>query len=306
MCEYIGYYISSNNSSYKSLKENNDKLSGVIAAFLEVDEEGNIIENINNDDINLLTVLQKNLKIIPMVQNRGLKSEVSNKLLTNKDKWKYLVEELKRLLLKYKFKAVNFDLEGIKGKYKSIYTEFTLFVKKHLNRSGIELSLSIPAKTENHSDSSWTTAYDYQDLGIIADKTIIMAYDYHWPGGPPGPVAPFFWVRDVIDYAIMNIPVQKLYIGLPFYGYAWEVNGNSKRAHGLSYTQIMEIKEKHKCKIEWDQESRTPYIKLADREIWFENIASIMEKIKLINKYNLPGVAFWRLGLESPQIWNNL
>ena len=46
-----------------------------------------------------------------------------------------------------------------------------------------------------------------------------MAYDYHWNGSPPGPIAPIGWVRSVISYARTQIPASRLVLGNPLSGY---------------------------------------------------------------------------------------
>lgn len=306
MGKILAYFISANESSYKSLQTNSEKLQGVIPACLQIDKQGNLIANINERERTLFLSLKDNITITPMIQNYQLKSEVSNQFLINKDNWLRTVKQVLNFSERYNFKSINIDLEGVNGTNKDLYTEFISFLMKKISDIGIALSLSIPAKTENHNNSSWSAAYDYKKLGNIADEIIIMAYDYHWAGGPPGPIAPFFWVRDVIDYAIMKIPVHKLYLGIPCYGYDWIITGNNKKARGLSYSQIIKIKNEFDIKSEWDQDSKTPYMKYDNHEIWFENETSIMKKIELVGQYNLQGTAFWRLGLESPQIWKKL
>ena len=38
-------------------------------------------------------------------------------------------------------------------------------------------------------------------------------------------------------------------------------------------------------------------------EIWLEDAQSIAEKVKLVPKYNLAGIAQWKLGFENSSIW---
>ena len=38
-------------------------------------------------------------------------------------------------------------------------------------------------------------------------------------------------------------------------------------------------------------------------EIWLEDAQSIAEKVKLVSKYNLAGIAQWKLGFENSSIW---
>ena len=39
-------------------------------------------------------------------------------------------------------------------------------------------------------------------------------------------------------------------------------------------------------------------------QIWLEDSKSIAEKVKLIKKYKLAGVAEWKLGFENSGIWS--
>ena len=41
-------------------------------------------------------------------------------------------------------------------------------------------------------------------------------------------------------------------------------------------------------------------------QIWLEDAQSIAEKVKLIQKYNLAGVAQWKLGFENSSIWQTI
>jgi spore germination protein YaaH len=48
-----------------------------------------------------------------------------------------------------------------------------------------------------------------------------MAYDYHRPGTSPGPVAPLAWVEANIQNTLQTVPPEKLWLGIPGYGYRW-------------------------------------------------------------------------------------
>ena len=60
----------------------------------------------------------------------------------------------------------------------------------------------MPAKTAATASGAWSAAYDYRALAAHVDFLMIMAYDQHWRGDAPGPVAALPWVRDVIEYTL--------------------------------------------------------------------------------------------------------
>jgi len=229
--------------------------------------------------------------------------------LENEDARNIFINNLINFMKNSWFSGINIDLEGVNIKNKDKYNILIAEIAAVFRKYGYRLGLSIPAKSENNKDSTWSGAYNYGELGELADEVMIMAYDYHWPGGPAGPVAPLFWVQDVIDYAIIEIPPEKIYLGIALYGYDWEINSD-KSAEGLSYLQIKNLLDRYHSRIEWDQESWSPYFSYQkdskQHEVWFENQESIKKKIEVSREFQLAGVAFWRLGLEDIKIWKLL
>ncbi len=300
--EVLGFHLGYNKKGLETINNNNGLINKVIPTCLEVKPDGSI--QINTDKT--IKTYKDKSGIVPMVQNANMDSNVSNQLIGNQTAINRFIKDIILYLKSEGYNEVCIDIEGVKYKNKIQYTEFIKQVVDSLRQEGYYLSIVIPAKSENNQDSTWSGAYDYSSLGKITNKIIIMAYDFHWPGGPPGPIAPLSWVQDVIDYAIMEIPLGKLYVGLGLYGYDWILNGEQK-ARGLIYSQVKNIASNYNSKIEWDQESQSPYLRYIENgfehEVWFENKESIAKKIKLVDEFQLKGVVFWRLGQEDPDVW---
>jgi spore germination protein len=77
---------------------------------------------------------------------------------------------------------------------------------------------------------------DYTSIAAIADQIDVMAYDVHWPGGDPGPIAPMTGasgVRSVVAFIRdQNVPARKLAVAVPVYSYDWTVDANGLRRSG--------------------------------------------------------------------------
>ena len=64
--------------------------------------------------------------------------------------------------------------------------------------------------------------------------------------------------------------------------------------------------------VKWSDKYQEPFyvytdpITGAQREVWFENAATLKTKIHLVDKYKLSGVCIWRLGFEDPKFWDTL
>ena len=153
---------------------------------------------------------------------------------------------------------------------------------------------------------------DWQAISKYVDEFRIMTYDYGWRGSIPRPVAPYYWVEDVIKYAITQVPREKIYLGVPFYGYGWSDGFFSS----YTYATIELILSKYGVDMQYDPKEKTNklyYVSEFDtrdvkvpHEVWFENHVSLEAKLDLVKKYNLGGIAIWRLGKEDKANWRSI
>lgn len=298
-----GFHLTDSQHGIDIIRKYKGFLDCVIPGWIMVMADGSI--QIKRNEKYIKSYLGED-KIIPMVQNFNFDSSIGNNLIINKKAVNNFVSNIIKYLDCENYSGLCIDIKGVKYKLKKQYNEFINKTANKLNDEGYCLSVVIPAKSENNQDSTWSGAYDFSSLGKIVSNVIIMATDFHWPGGPPGPIAPLSWVHDVVDYAIIEIPPEKIYFAFGLYGYDWSLN-KEENARKLVYKQIKEIVERYNTRVEWDQESQSPYLRYKnnglEHEIWFENKRSIEKKIMLIDEFQLKGIVFWKLGQEDPGIW---
>jgi Glycosyl hydrolases family 18 len=107
-----------------------------------------------------------------------------------------------------------------------------------------QLRVATLARDQSQMDFDNLPAYipDYGALAQDADQVILMAYEYHWSSGDPGPIAPLDWVREVWKYAqTHHPPAGRMAIALAAYAYDWPVNTSGKTVHeaaDLTPTQV--------------------------------------------------------------------
>ena len=173
--------------------------------------------------------------------------------------------------------------------------------------NGKLVTLALASKTEDRYDG-FAGPFDYAALAPSFDYGVVMTYDQHYAGGEAGPVASIDWVEKVIKYATQSIPANKLLVGLPFYGYNWNLTyGGWARA--MSYDDIMHTVFAYGPGITMDPLSKTPmYTYSAGRngvhQIWFENSTSLGYKLDLAAKYGLAGWGAWRGDMEDENFWS--
>jgi spore germination protein YaaH len=279
----------------------------LIFCYLELNLDGQIRNNISTDVVEFGQ--EEQIKIISLIQNYNFERKIIDSFLNNKIAKEKVIEELVEIIKNYELAGFNIDFEYISPTNRSYLNNFIYNLADAIRDLGALVTISVPAKIKEDFSSNWTGAFDYETLGNHVDQMMIMGYDYHWRGGVPGPIAPIYWLEDVIEYALTKVSKEKIILGLPTYGYDWEV-GSNNLAQALSYTGVKQRLDKYDGEYSWDEDSSTPYFKYQsigeEHVVWFEDLTSLEEKLKLVKKYDLGGVVFWRLGLEDKRIWRKV
>mgnify|MGYP001127801650 FL=1 len=125
-------------------------------------------------------------------------------------------------------------------------------------------------------------------------------------------VAPLPNVRQVVEYALSEIPQEKIYLGIPDYGYDWPLpyRRGETRARSISNQRAVEIAVERRVEIAFDQRAQSPWFRYTDggvtHEVWFEDARSMSAKLGLVSEYGLHGAGYWNLMRPNPQGWTVL
>lgn len=232
----------------------------------------------------------------------------TEKFLNSKTARKEAIEFLIKEVIDTKSGGINIDFENMKDKY--AFTNHTKEVALAMRALGLLTSVDI--NKYDKTGGNWSVCYDRDALGDICDYVFVMAYDQNgtWSTAS-GPVAGFSWVEDVVKSVLSEVENQKLVLGVPFYVRHWkEQNGKVIKTSAISMQRANEIIKEKNAKITYSEKDGQDVAKWQeggfDYTIYLENASSILKKCTLINKYNLSGVASWRLGFETEDVWDKL
>lgn len=114
-------------------------------------------------------------------------------------------------------------------------------------------------------------------------------------------VAPLNQVRRVVEYALTQIPAEKIDLGIPNYGYDWPLpfeRGVTKAAT-INNVQAVRIAVEHGAEIQFDMVAESPFFTYVEdgvkHEVWFEDVRSLQGKFRLIKEYGLRGCGYWQI-----------
>jgi spore germination protein len=210
---------------------------------------------------------------------------------------------------KYGFRDIHFDFEFLRPADREAYNTFLRKAKARFQREGWLMSTALAPKTSATQKGKWYEGHDYRAHGQIADFVVIMTYEWGYSGGPAMAVSPIDQVRRVLEYAITEMPPNKIMMGQNLYGYDWTlpfVQGSVAKA--VSPQQAIELAARYKVQIQYDQKAQAPFFRYTAEdgkrhEVWFEDARSIQAKFNLIKELKIRGMSYWKLGLAFPQNW---
>lgn len=251
------------------------------------------------------------LMVIATLTEEGIFSnELADVMLNNPEIQAKLINEIANTVREKGYAGVDVDFEYIYPKDRAAYVEFIKNLTAAINPLGAEVFVALAPKTYSEQPGLLYEAHDYGALGAVADAVLLMTYEWGYSYGPPMAVAPINKVREVLDYGVTQIPPNKIFLGIPNYGYDWTLPyvQNESRARTISNTEAVEIAARVGAEIMFDEEAMSPFFEYTDemgREhiVWFEDARSIDAKMRLIDEYGLRGGGYWTIMNYFPQNW---
>lgn len=302
-----GYYVenySNDPVGYNSLSKHLGAVNMLIPFSYKVDQYGTISGKHISKPISLVrSAGGQVLALVNNINGSNFNSNTIHRMLNSSSARSRAVSGISRLLIENGYQGVNIDFENVPARDRTYLTAFFKELAAVLRPKGLLVTASVPAKTYNDTRSAHSGAYDYAAIAPYVDQLMIMAYDEHYAGGSAGPVASYPWVEKVIQYARKYYPSNKIVLGIAGYGYDW----TNRSGKAKNYTAIQNLISKYKVAPKWHSTYKVPYFTYKSwgitHQVWYENSHSTATKMTLVKKYNLRGVALWRLGYEDPNIW---
>ena len=287
-----------------------DGINVVSPAFFHLNQEGDLEENVGDEGKAYVTWAHNNgYKVWPMVQNAGSgMTEVTSDIMNSFDKRQELIEKIVKGCLDYELDGINIDFENMKKDDIDLFSRFIIELEPRLKSIGVVLSVDVTAPD---GADNWSLCFDRNVLGDVADYLIFMAYDqYGASSDKAGTTAGYNWIELNIKKFLETYEVEseKLVLGIPFYTRLWEENGSGE-LEGQEPVPMNEINETIPSGVQkqWDDELKQNYVEYEQNgmkyKMWIEDTDSLKEKVSLVKKYNLGGVAAWEKGMETDEVW---
>lgn len=298
--QVVGFYDEDQEHTQPSalslLKANKRRLDYLAPFWYKVKSDGSIETRVERDS--MAEAMKAGIPIVPLVNNdRGNDAFLHDTAARSR-----AVRNIARLVRDNNYAGVNIDFQLLKVDSKQELVAFMEELRRALPRGKLLQTSIIPVEQTTAKEET----YDYDKLAAAVDNVILMTYDRHGQESDPGPVAPIDWVENSIKIALdRGIPANKIFLGIATYGYDWRVGAKGEKAKIVPMKQVQaERTEKHEFD-EKTQSSRFSYNGTDGRhEVWYEDERTVGAKVALAKKYDLRGVAIWRMGYEDQNWWD--
>lgn len=272
-------------------------------------------ELIGIDDEELIRIA-RDFGVAPMMlistltEEGTFSNELAHQILNNPTARNNLINNTVNAMREKGYEGLDIDFEYVLPEDREAFVTFVRDMTNRLNEEGFTVLTALAPKISADQPGLLYEAHDYPSLGEAANRVLLMTYEWGYTYGPAMAVAPVNRVREVLDYAVTEIPREKIYMGIPNYGYDFTlpyVQGVS-RANSLSNVQAVELASRVGANIQYDEASQSPYFIYFDdqgkqHEVWFEDARSILAKLDLFSEYDFEGVGYWNVMRYFPQNW---
>lgn len=268
--------------------------------FSVSDNDGNVSSLASGEYV--MQAHEKGLKVWGLVDNFSENMSTTT-VLSKTSSRQNLENHLVTYALKSGLDGINIDFESLSEDVGIHFLQFLRELSIQCHENNLVLSVDNPVPED------FTSHYDRTEQGKVVDYVIIMGYDEHYVGSDAGSVASLPWVEQGVKDTLAEVPAKRTILAIPFYTRLWKTtDGGALTSEAIGMDQAQQVISENGAETYWDKTTSQNYGTYegdgATYQIWLEDAQSVAEKVKLISKYELAGVAEWKLGFENSGIWS--
>lgn len=268
--------------------------------FSVSDNDGNVSSLASGEYV--MQAHEKGLKVWGLIDNFSENMSTTT-VLSKTSSRQNLENQLVTYALKSGLDGINIDFESLSEDVGIHFLQFLRELSIQCHENNLVLSVDNPVPED------FTSHYDRTEQGKVVDYVIIMGYDEHYVGSDAGSVASLPWVEQGVKDTLAEVPAKRTILAIPFYTRLWKTtDGGALTSEAIGMDQAQQVISENGAETYWDKTTSQNYGTYegdgATYQIWLEDAQSVAEKVKLISKYELAGVAEWKLGFENSGIWS--
>lgn len=228
----------------------------------------------------------------------------------------YVIHQLIEIAQAYNFDGIMIDIEGTNASNQGYFLQFLRELSPIMRQHDLIYSIAV------FVPAPWREWYNHKEIGRVVDFVAVMAYDQNvasvanrLDGATAGPNASISFVTNAVQDLVAVMDSRQIIVGLPFYTRIWYIrnvdgqNVYTDRPVGIQFGQnYFANAGAHFYWSEYYGSYFASFITIEDGEevvtqAWLETERSLDLKSRLVNEYDLAGVAGWQRALSTPGVW---
>ena len=349
---WIPYWRKTEGSS--TTLANLDKLTQISPFAYELQTDGTIKNVLKIEEEPWTTLIaeakKKKVKVYPSIlsyPHNEKEKYLQYLLFSQKKKRQAHVKEIVAIVKKNKFDGIDIDYEAKLAESRPYFSAFLTELSVALHKEKKQLICTVEARTPPDSRYATTSreilakveySNDYKVIGKVCDQVRIMAYDQAGDdarltihntnlGNVYKPVADIEWIKKVVTHAMWDIPAKKIILGVPTYGYKYEIipsvgtsspkysrigsmnwNYADELARSLNISPVRN--SSGEISFTYSTSTGVNGEQLGGMKqylVWYSDATSIADKIRIAKLYKIGGVVVFKIdGGNDPNIWSIL
>ncbi|WP_297695067.1 glycosyltransferase [Phenylobacterium sp.] len=304
----VGFYVSDDERSRASLVDHIDQLDVVSPQWIRIAGSKGEVEITSDPEARaIIGSARKPPSILPGVYNARegvFNGREADDLILDPAARKRLVQNLVDQAQKRGYAGYVFDLENLTPQAQALYPQLVEQARAALKPLGREV---------------WVTALFADDtapvkqLQAASDALVLMAYDQHWGGGDPGPVAGQEWFEHQLEKRMSELDPARTVLALGAYGYDWTLpHGKQKgSAAAMTFDEATQAAHDSGAQPVMDDTELNPHFAYKDdsgldHQVWFLDASTMFNQIRVADAFRPMGYAFWKMGGEDSLDWKLL
>lgn len=194
------------------------------------------------------------------------------------------------------------DIELVSEQASADFLELIREFSSECRKAGLTLSVCNYVPT-------YTKYLNRPEQARVADYVVVMCYDEHTSSSKEaGSVASLPFVKKGIADTVEQVPSCQVIAAIPFFTRLWSTSGDgSVSSESMGMSKAASRIEELGMTSSWDEGTGQYYAETTQDgvkyQIWEEGADSIGLKMEAITQADCAGTAEWKLGLETPDIW---
>lgn len=206
------------------------------------------------------------------------------------------IAQITQCVREYSASGVHLDFEYLPPERARDLATFIGEIRDAVKSYDRSLSISMALFPQVDFPSNRAGFHDFARIAPLLDEAVLMCYDYHRKGTGPGPVVSVHWADINIVQALKFLKPERLWLGVPAYGYAWRgstvevISARSGVRQAARFGAVRHASGTLYYEYERGGVTHRAYIADARTRNELETLA---------RKHGLKGTALWRIGLED-------